>query len=174
MGIPVRLRGGRLTLEAGAEKKKRAEAPEKVTLGISHRRPAVKDKTVPLNFSGASSRRPLLRSSHRGLAKTSRKKVQRFWRVINLHRLLEERPLGEQRITIKDATLPGSVAGRTLRIARINAERLYGCNLEDGSYALITTDRWRAVRHRKSWPVTDDEEDEGAAMVLAVADATSL
>jgi len=144
-----------------SKKKTRVKTARKVFLKVSHRKqPLAKDRITLVSLSGKASRHPLFRVSHRNLGKERKTKfVQKFWRVIDLRKLLETRPPGEQRITIRDATLPGEVAGRTLRVANLHAERLYGCKLEKGVFALIQSDRWRAVRHLKNWPPEEEEED---------------
>lgn len=173
MGISLRLKNGRLVLVKNKEQSG-IKAPSKVLLGVSHRKkPKAGDKIVPMSSSAKPLRRPMFRSSHRSLARAAGTKLaQKFWRVVDLHKLREERPQGEQRLTIKDATLSGSVAGRTLTIARINAERFYGLSLlDEDHYTLIQSDRWRAVRHLKTWPVSEDEEEDAGEILSGIADA---
>ncbi len=158
MGIPLRVRGGRLMIELRS--KTRSDKSTRLKLKVDHRKAFQRGKETTEVYSPLGRcARPLLNTSHSGFGKRKVRGSQKFWRVINLTKLREPRPCGEQRMTIKDATLPGGVAGRTVRIARLNVEKFYGRSLPEEDFALIKVEDWRAVRHLKKWPPAEEEDD---------------
>ena len=164
MGIPLRIRNGRLVVESSPSRKKKLPGAPK--LAISHRKP---DSGAKMEIYFPNGKKPKLRlsTSHRDADKLAgRKRLQRNWRVIDLDKLTARREIGQQMMTLRDATLPGSVAGRTIRLARMNAEKHYGRSLPEESYAFIRAEDWRAVRHLKKWPI-DDEDEEGESEDLS-------
>lgn len=159
MGIPLRIRNGKLVAEfAPRHRKKVMGAPK---LAINHRKPDSGAK-MEIYFPNGQKPKMRLHASHRDADRLlGRKRMQRNWRVIDLGKLAAPREAGQQMMTVRDATLPGSVAGRTIRLARMNAEKHYGRTLPEESYALIRAEDWRGVRHLKKWPLEEeDEEDE--------------
>lgn len=159
MGIPLRIRNGKLVVESSPWRKKKLPGAPK--LAISHRKPDSGAK-METYFPNGKKQKMRLSVSHRDADKLAgRKRMQRNWRVIDLDKLATRRETGQQMMTIRDATLPGSIAGRTIRLARMNAEKHYGRPLSEEDYALVRAEDWRGVRHLKRWPIEEgDEEDK--------------
>lgn len=156
-GLPLRLRGGRLVIEL--PKKRRSQAA-RLRMQVHHGKIRSGSERMEVYCPDGRRARPLLAINHRDENKLlGRKRPQQFWRVVNLFRLREPRPSGEQRMTIRDATLGGAVAGRTRRLARMNAERFYARSLPEDDFALIKAKEWRSVCHLKKWPPEEEEAE---------------
>lgn len=171
MGIPLRIRNGKLVVESSPGRKKKLPGAPK--LATSHRKPNSGVKTE-IYFPNGKKPKMRLSTSHRDADKLAgRKRIQRNWRVIDLDKLATRRETGQQMITLRDATLPGSIAGRTIRLARMNAEKHYGRPLPEESYALVRAEDWRAVRHLKKWPVDEDAEEDKSEDLSTCLDMVS-
>lgn len=156
MSIPLRLKNGRLTVDmsssSGCNSKRKQDL-----LPVSHRsrhrqKGAREDGEMKQLFREDAGVRGCLRVSYGSGGK--RKKPKRssvFWRVVNIYLLSEYRGQGEQRVSIKDATLLGVFTGHSERQARVMAERKYG-ELSYAKYALLRLQEWRAARNQKGWP----------------------
>ncbi len=139
-------------LEVAAKHRRRS------LMRTNHHRPDLQEKIVPLSGTGEKMRKRL-KTSHRNLwGKKKVKPKPTSWKVVDLYKLNEARAIGEQHITIKDATLAGDFTGFSERQARVRAEKRYG-ELSYARYMLLPLGRWREVRHLKTWPPNHDEDD---------------
>lgn len=160
MGFPLRLQNGRLTVDKSSSSGCIGKRKQGL-LKVNHRSRGVKGEGEmhPFLKEGADVR-GLLPISHRSGGKTKKpKRPPIVWRVVNIYLLSEYLGHEKQRITIKDATLPGIFTGYSERQARIRAERKYG-ELPYAKYALLQMEEWRAVRNQKSWPPQKHPDEE--------------
>lgn len=178
MGIPLRLKNGRLTVDMSSSsgcisKRKQALLP------VSHRsrrqgKGVRKEGEMKPFFKEGAGVRGRLQVSYSSGGKTKKPRRQPIvWRVVNIYLLSEYRDKGEQRTTIKDATLPGIFTGYSERQARIRAERKYG-ELPYAKYALLRMEEWRVVRNQKGWPPTQDIEDSEESATIGGAQLSLL
>lgn len=160
MGIPLRLKNGRLTVDMSSSSGCISKRKQNL-LPVSHRSRGVKGEgeMQPFLKEGADVR-GRLPISHGSGGKTKKPKCQPIvWRVVNIYLLSEYRGQGEQRVSIKDATLPGVFTGYSERQARGRAERKYG-ELPYAKYALLRMEEWRAARNQKGWPPQKHPDEE--------------
>lgn len=164
MGFPLRLQNGRLTVDMSSSsgcisKRKQYQLP--VSHRSRHRRRGVReDGEMKQLFREDAGVRGCLRVSHGSGGKTKKpKRPPIVWRVVNIYLLSEYLGHEKQRITIKDATLPGIFTGYSERQARIRAERKYG-ELPYAKYVLFRMKEWRAARNQKGWPLQKHPDEE--------------
>lgn len=164
MGIPLRLKNGRLTVDMSSSSgciSKRKQDLLPVSHRSRHRRKGAReDGEMRQLFREDAGVRGCLRVSYGSGGKTKKpKRPPILWRVVNIYLLSEYRGQGEQRVSIKDATLLGVFTGYSEKQARGRAERKYG-ELPYAKYALLRMKEWRAARNQKGWPPQKQPDEE--------------